>query len=83
MKNLLTIIVAGILLTACSKQLTFDKGRKRIKPDILIWMDTIKKGRFKENSIDHLFEKPINYTFRIKQKNSNLWVKKIIKYIKD
>ena len=60
----------------------FDKGRKRIKPDILIWMDTIKKGRFKENSIDHLFEKPINYTFRIKQKNSNLWVKKIIKYIK-
>ena len=46
-------------------------------------MDTIKKGRFKENSIDHLFEKPINYTFRIKQKNSNLWVKKIIKYIKD
>ena len=61
----------------------FDKGRKRIKPDVLIWMDTIKKGRFKENSIDHLFEKPNDYTFRIKQKNSNLWVKKIFKYIEN
>ena len=59
----------------------FAEGREKIKPDILIWMDTVKKGRFIEKSIDHLFEKPTNYTFRIKRKNSKLWSKKIINYI--
>ena len=59
----------------------FEKGRKIIKPDILIWMDTVKKGRFIKKSIDHFFEKPEDYTFRIKRKNSNLWSKKILKYI--
>ena len=59
----------------------FEKGRKIIKPDILIWMDTVKKGRFIKKSIDHFFEKPKDYTFRIKRKNSNLWSKKILKYI--
>ena len=54
----------------------FEKGRKIIKPDILIWMDTVKKGRFIKKSIDHFFEKPEDYTFRIKRKNSNLWSKK-------
>ena len=59
----------------------FEKGRKIIKPDILIWMDTVKKGRFIKKSIDHFFEKPEDYTFRIKRKNSYLWSKKILKYI--
>jgi adenylylsulfate kinase len=59
----------------------FETGRALIKPDILIWMDTIKQGRFVEKSIDHLFEKPSNYTFRVKKKNSVFWAKKIIKHI--
>ena len=59
----------------------FEKGRKIIKPDILIWMDTVKKGRFIKESIDHFFEKPENYTFRVKRKNSDLWSKKILEYI--
>ena len=36
----------------------FEEGRKLFSPNILIWMNTIKKGRFKENSIDHFFETP-------------------------
>jgi adenylylsulfate kinase len=59
----------------------FERGRKLIKPDILIWMDTIKKGRFIEKSIDHFFEKPSNYTFRVKKKNSSFYANKILKYI--
>ena len=56
----------------------FKKGRDIFKPDILIWMDTIKKGRFNKNSIDHLFQEPKVYNYRIKRKNSNLWAKKIV-----
>ena len=36
MKKILTIVIAGLLLTACSKQLTF--GKKCIeKEDQIIW----------------------------------------------
>lgn len=57
------------------------KGRRIFKPNYIVWMDTIKKGRFKKNSIDNQFEKPKNYDFRIKKKNANMWSKKISKKI--
>ena len=44
-------------------------------------MDTVKKGRFKKNSIDHLFEKPKKYDFRIKTKSAKNWSVKIYKKI--
>lgn len=59
----------------------FKKGRQIFNPDILIWMDTVKKGRFKKNSIDHLFEKPKKYDFRIKTKSAKNWSLKIYKKI--
>ena len=60
----------------------FKRGREIFNPDILIWMDTVKKGRFKKNSIDHLFEKPKKYDFRIKTKSANKWSIKIYQKIK-
>ena len=59
----------------------YEKGRKNFSPDYIIWMDTIKKGRFKKNSIDNQFQKPKKYDFRIKKKNATLWGKKITAHI--
>ena len=40
------------------------------KPDLVIWMDTIQKGRFK--SMNKLFKAPKRYDLRIKEKNLEL-----------
>ena len=40
------------------------------KPDIIVWMDTIQKGRFK--SMNKLFKPPKKYHLRIKEKNIDL-----------
>ena len=37
------------------------------KPSIIVWMDTIKKGRF--SSMNKLFKPPKNYDLRFKEKN--------------
>ena len=51
----------------------YEQGRKIFKGDFLIWMDTIKKGRFRKNSIDKLFQKPKKFNFRIKERNASVW----------
>tara|TARA_Y100000590_G_scaffold447701_1_gene583307 strand:- start:967 stop:1473 length:507 start_codon:yes stop_codon:yes gene_type:complete len=52
-----------------------EKTRKILKPDIIIWMDTEKKGRF-ENT-NKIFEKPKKFHFRITSKNAKYWAKHI------
>ena len=55
---------------------------KIFRPDKIIWMDTIKKGRF--HSMNKLFKPPKNYDLRIKHKNIEMNLiklhDKIIKY---
>ena len=41
--------------------------RKNFDPDVVIWLDTIKEGRFEDTNL--LFEEPNNYDFRIKEWN--------------
>ena len=45
--------------------------RHIVDADILIWMDTVKKSKYKDT--DKLFEIPKNYSLRILEKNSNYW----------
>ncbi len=47
------------------------KARKIFSPDILIWMDTIKKGRFEDTN--KLFEIPKSseVNFEVKEKNAD------------
>ena len=52
-----------------------DETRKILNPDIVIWMDTEKKGRF-ENT-NKIFQKPKNFNFRITTKNAKYWAKHI------
>ncbi len=41
--------------------------RKNFAPDVVIWLDTIKEGRFEDTNA--LFEEPTNFDFRIKEWN--------------
>lgn len=41
------------------------------RPDMLIWMDTVKTSKFK--NINEIFEPPRLYTFRVRKKNAKLW----------
>tara|TARA_B100000963_G_scaffold89112_1_gene76666 strand:- start:869 stop:1270 length:402 start_codon:yes stop_codon:yes gene_type:complete len=48
----------------------YEKGRSLFNPDYLIWMDTIKKGRF--STFDKSFEKPKNYNYKITGKKFDI-----------
>lgn len=58
-----------------------NKTREIFKPDFIVWMDTIKKGRFDDTN--KLFEKPDIYDVKVTKKDSELWAKKIYKMLKD
>ena len=45
------------------------------KPDIIVWMDTIKKGRFE--SMNKMFKPPARFHLRIKKKELRLNLKKL------
>ena len=55
--------------------------RKEFNADIIIWVDTIKSGRFDDTNT--LFEPPKNYNFRITTKDAKYWSKKISEKIKN
>ena len=55
---------------------------KIFNPDFIVWMDTIKKGRFK--NMNKIFKKPKKYNLRFKEKKINqnyIKFKKEIKYL--
>ena len=47
--------------------------RKLFNPDYLIWVDTIKKGRFEDTN--KIFVPPVKYNFRVDTKDSKKWSK--------
>ena len=53
--------------------------RKLFNADFLIWVDTVKKGRFEDTN--KLFVKPKKFDFRVTSKNSKKWSIKIAKII--
>ena len=55
--------------------------RNEFNADIIIWVDTIKAGRFDDTNA--LFEPPKNYDFRITTKDAKYWSKIISEKIKD
>jgi adenylylsulfate kinase len=52
-----------------------DETRKDFEADFIIWVDTIKKGRFDDTNV--LFEPPKNYDFKVTSKDGKYWSKKI------
>ncbi len=51
------------------------KTRKDFNADIVIWVDTIKKGRFEDTN--KMFVKPNKFDFRVTEKNAEIWAIKI------
>ena len=56
------------------------KARNLFPADIIIWVDTIKEGRFDDTN--QMFIKPEKYDFHVTSQNAKLWASKIIKELK-
>ena len=56
------------------------EARSLFPADFIIWVDTIKKGRFEDTN--QMFVKPEKYDFHVTTQNAKLWASKIIKEIK-
>jgi len=56
------------------------EARSLFPADFIIWVDTIKEGRFEDTN--QMFIKPEKYDFHVTTQNAKLWASKIIKEIK-
>ena len=56
------------------------EARSLFPADFVIWVDTIKKGRFDDTN--HMFVKPEKYDFHVTTQDAKVWASKIIKEIK-
>ncbi len=59
----------------------FKEGRKLFNPDYIIWMDTIKKGRY--STFDNNFEAPKNFDLKISDLKKEIDYDLIIKSLKN
>ena len=56
------------------------EARSLFPADFIIWVDTIKEGRFEDTN--QMFVKPEKYDFHVTTQDAKLWASKIIKEIK-
>ena len=55
------------------------EARSLFPADYVIWVDTIKEGRFEDTN--QMFVKPKNYDFHVTSQDASVWAEKIIKEI--
>ena len=55
------------------------EARELFPADFVIWVDTIKEGRFDDTN--QMFVKPEKYDFHVTTQDANVWADKIIKEI--
>ena len=56
------------------------KARELFNADFIIWVDTIKKGRFDDTNA--MFVKPEKFDFHVTSQDAKVWAKKIAEKIK-
>ncbi len=56
------------------------EARKIFPADYIIWVDTIKEGRFEDTN--QMFVKPENFNFHVTTQDAKVWAPKIAKEIK-
>ena len=57
------------------------EARKIFKPQFIIWLDTIEKGRFDDTN--QIFVSPEKYDLRVNTKDAEKWAKLAYKMILD
>ena len=56
------------------------EARKLFPADYIVWVDTIKEGRFEDTN--QMFVKPEKFNFHVTSQDVKLWVPKILEDIK-
>ena len=56
------------------------EARKIFPADYIIWVDTIKKGRFEDTN--QMFVKPENFDFHVTTQDAKIWAPKIFEGLK-
>ena len=56
------------------------EARKLFPADYIVWVDTIKKGRFEDTN--QMFVKPEKYNFHVTIQDAKLWAPKIAEELK-
>ena len=56
------------------------EARKLFNPDYIVWVDTIKKGRFEDTN--QMFVKPEKYDFHVTSQDAQTWAPKIYEDLK-
>ena len=56
------------------------KARKLFNADFIVWVDTIKKGRYDDTNA--MFVKPEKFDFQVTTQDAKIWAKKILEKIK-
>ena len=57
------------------------KTRQQFDADYVIWMDTIKEGRFEDTN--KMCEAPTDYNFRVTSKDAEMWAYLTVQEIRD
>ena len=57
------------------------KTREHFGADYVIWMDTIKEGRFEDTN--KMFEEPAEYNTRVTSKDAEMWAFLVVQEIRD
>jgi adenylylsulfate kinase len=57
------------------------EARSLFPADYIVWVDTIKKGRFEDTN--QMFVNPKNFDFHVKSQDAKKWAPKIIEEIKN
>ena len=58
-----------------------EKTREHFDADYVIWMDTIKEGRFDDTN--KMFEEPTEYNTRVTSKDAEMWAFLVVQEISD
>jgi len=56
------------------------KARELLNADFIVWVDTIKKGRFEDTN--HMFDKPEKYDCHETTQDAKVWAPKIAEEVK-
>ena len=58
-----------------------EQTRKDFGADYIVWMDTIKEGRFEDTN--KMFEEPKNYDYKVTHKDAHMWAFMIMNDLRD